>query len=51
MTESFIEPGAQSVDADELVYGKSVTDACMGWDTTAAGLRALADAVRIGRRS
>ena len=51
MIESFIEPGAQSVDADELVYGKSVTDACMGWDTTATGLRALADSVRAGRRS
>ncbi|MFL0580693.1 3-deoxy-7-phosphoheptulonate synthase [Dietzia sp. 179-F 9C3 NHS] len=50
MIESFLEPGAQSVDAPELVYGKSVTDACMGWDTTAEGLRVLAAAVRAGRR-
>ncbi|MCT1640503.1 3-deoxy-7-phosphoheptulonate synthase [Dietzia cinnamea] len=50
MIESFIEPGAQSVEAEELVYGQSVTDACMGWDTTAEGLRALAAAVRAGRR-
>ena len=50
MIESFIEPGAQSVEAEELVYGQSVTDACMGWDTTADGLRALAAAVRAGRR-
>ena len=51
MIESFIEPGAQSVEAEELVYGQSVTDACMGWDTTADGLRALAAAVRAGRRN
>ena len=50
MIESFLEPGAQSVDADELVYGQSVTDACIGWDTTAESLRALATAVRRGRR-
>jgi len=50
MVESFIEPGAQSVEADELVYGQSVTDACIGWETTADSLRALADAVRRGRR-
>lgn len=50
MVESFIEAGAQSVEADELVYGQSVTDACIGWDTTADSLRTLADAVRRGRR-
>ena len=50
MVESFLEPGAQSVDAAELVYGKSVTDACIGWDTTEEGVRALAAGVRAGRR-
>ena len=48
--ESFIEPGAQSVVAAELVYGQSVTDACIGWDATADSLRTLAEAVRKGRR-
>ena len=35
MLESFLVPGAQSIDADELVYGQSVTDKCMGWDASA----------------
>ncbi len=50
MIESFLEPGAQSVDSDELVYGQSVTDACMGWDSTLTGLHSLAAAVRNSRR-
>ena len=51
MIESFLEAGAQSVEAEQLVYGQSVTDACISWDTTAVSLRALASAVRQGRRS
>lgn len=50
MIESFLEAGAQSVEAEELVYGQSVTDACIGWDTTAESVRDLASAVRQGRR-
>ncbi|GAC70461.1 3-deoxy-7-phosphoheptulonate synthase [Gordonia soli] len=45
MLESFLEPGAQSVkpgDEHELVYGKSVTDKCMGWEASATVLAALA---------
>ncbi|HNP55758.1 MAG TPA: 3-deoxy-7-phosphoheptulonate synthase [Gordonia sp. (in: high G+C Gram-positive bacteria)] len=42
MLESFLEPGAQSPDSDDLVYGRSVTDKCMGWDATEDVLRALA---------
>jgi 3-deoxy-7-phosphoheptulonate synthase len=36
MVESFIQPGAQAVDPDrsKLTYGKSITDACIGWDET-----------------
>jgi len=49
MVESFIEAGAQSVEAAELVYGQSVTDACIGWGTTEQSLRALAEAVRRAR--
>ena len=33
MVESYIEPGAQKIDADR-VYGKSITDPCLGWDET-----------------
>lgn len=32
MIESYIEPGNQKVG--EGVYGKSITDACIGWDQT-----------------
>ncbi len=32
MIESYIEPGNQSIH--DHVYGKSITDACIGWDTT-----------------
>ena len=49
MAESFLVPGAQSVDAGPLVYGKSVTDACMGWEATESALRALAGAVAARR--
>ena len=47
MIESFLVPGRQELSkSDALVYGQSVTDACMGWDTTAEVLADLADAVR-----
>lgn len=32
MVESYIEPGNQKIE--EHIYGKSITDACMGWDET-----------------
>lgn len=37
MIESFLEAGNQSIPKDlaELRYGCSVTDGCVGWDTTA----------------
>ncbi len=35
MLESFLEEGNQKVTHDkQIVYGKSVTDKCMGWDQT-----------------
>jgi 3-deoxy-7-phosphoheptulonate synthase len=47
MMESFIEAGAQKPGPlDTLVYGKSVTDKCMDWGTTAELLGVLAEAVR-----
>src|SRR3990172_1984754 len=41
MVESFLEPGNQPIPADlsQLKYGCSVTDACVGWDTTVEMLR------------
>ena len=34
MIESNLVGGKQSIDAIPLEYGKSVTDACVGWETT-----------------
>lgn len=33
MIESYIEDGAQKISTDE-VYGKSITDPCLGWEKT-----------------
>lgn len=49
MLESFLVEGAQRLDVtsgDELVYGQSVTDACLGWGATAAVLGDLAGGSR-----
>ncbi len=45
MLESFLVPGRQDLGG-ELTYGQSVTDACMGWDTTVEVLERLASASR-----
>ena len=50
MIESHLLEGRQDVlDIDKLEYGKSITDACIAWDETAALLRDLAAAVRARR--
>jgi len=49
MAESFIVEGRQEADAEPLVYGQSITDACIGWDSTVVVLRELAEAVRTRR--
>lgn len=41
MIESYIEDGNQSVD--DNVYGKSITDPCLGWDKTERLILDLAD--------
>ena len=41
MIESYIEDGNQKPDGG--VYGKSITDACIGWDTTERLIYELAD--------
>jgi len=47
MIESHLIAGRQDVIAGrELVFGQSVTDACIGWDDTKMMLHELADAVR-----
>jgi len=51
MLESFIVAGRQDlVPGSPLVYGQSITDACLDWATTVEVLEGLADAVRTRRR-
>lgn len=53
MVESFLVPGRQDLtDAgpSALVYGQSITDACIGWDDTAALIEELAEAARRAAR-
>jgi len=50
MIESFIADGRQDLkDPKKLVYGQSITDACIGWERTVPVLRELAAAVRARR--
>lgn len=50
MLESFLIDGRQDLtDPRRLAFGQSITDACLGWDTTAPLLRELAAAVRARR--
>ena len=49
MLESFLVEGAQKLDEanpGNLAYGQSITDACMGWETSRQILAVLADAAR-----
>ena len=49
MLESNLLAGAQDYRASPLVYGRSVTDACLGWEDTLPVLALLAAAVRSRR--
>jgi len=53
MVESYIHAGAQKFtpgdDVTRLEYGKSITDACLGWDDSQVILRELSDAVTARR--
>jgi 3-deoxy-7-phosphoheptulonate synthase len=51
MAESFIVGGRQDADAEPLVYGQSITDACIGWESTVTVLTELAKAVRARREA
>jgi 3-deoxy-7-phosphoheptulonate synthase len=55
MVESHLQAGAQKFtagkdDAAALEYGKSITDACLGWDDSLAVLESLSAAV-LARRA
>ena len=46
MIESNLVEGNQNINDPDLVYGKSVTDACIGWVDTEKALYALSDAIK-----
>jgi 3-deoxy-7-phosphoheptulonate synthase len=51
MLESNLVAGRQNMEpGKELVYGQSITDACMAWDNSEQLLRELAAAVQIRRQ-
>ena len=54
MIESHLQGGAQKFtpgkdDVGQLEFGKSITDACLGWDDSAACLKVLSEAVAARR--
>ncbi len=50
MIESHLRSGRQDlIPGKSLVYGKSITDACIGWDDTLPLLQNLAEAVKTRR--
>jgi 3-deoxy-7-phosphoheptulonate synthase len=52
MLESHLRAGRQElIPGQPLEYGKSVTDACIGWEDTERALERLADAVRARRQA
>ena len=47
MVESHLKAGRQDlIPGKALVYGQSITDACVGWEDTRTLIDLLADAVR-----
>ena len=44
MVESYIEDGAQKISED-AIYGKSVTDPCLGWEKTERLIYDIAEAL------
>ena len=45
MIESNLVEGNQNINYNKLVYGKSVTDACIGWEDTEKALYTLSEAI------
>ena len=51
MIESHLQEGRQNLkDPKALVYGKSITDACLGWEQSIPLLETLAESVRSRRQ-
>jgi 3-deoxy-7-phosphoheptulonate synthase len=46
MIESHLHGGRQDVGSDALIYGQSITDACLAFDETARAIEALASRLR-----
>lgn len=56
MVESHLQAGAQKFtpgkdDSTQLEYGKSITDACLGWDDSLQSLEVLSAAVQTRRQN
>ena len=56
MIESHIEAGAQKFtpgkdEVAQLEYGKSITDACLGWGDSVQALEVLSQAVKASRKA
>jgi 3-deoxy-7-phosphoheptulonate synthase len=56
MVESHLHAGAQKFtpgkdDSSKLEYGKSITDACLGWDDSLESLEVLSAAVKARRKA
>ncbi|MGH2492948.1 MAG: 3-deoxy-7-phosphoheptulonate synthase, partial [Candidatus Limnocylindria bacterium] len=52
MVESFLVAGRQELtEPARLLYGQSITDACIGWEDTVTVLQGLAAAARARRVS
>ena len=51
MIESHLVEGTQALDKGHLQYGKSVTDACIGWEDTEAALEILSNSVLARRKA
>ena len=50
MIESHVEAGRQhNGTGQELQYGVSITDACIGWEDSVSVIEQLAEAVRLRR--
>ena len=54
MIESHLQGGAQKFtpgkdNVGKLEFGKSITDACLGWDDSANCLKVLSEAVAASR--
>ena len=43
MIESYLEPGAQKIGCGRHIYGKSITDPCLGWEESERLIYEIAD--------